>query len=98
MALYIHHEVCVRLTLLITTGILGMDDHLVFIIKNQVQNISMDNLQKFFEKGYSTKSREGDRGLGLYNAKALIERYKGTITVSQDKEQEQNYLTIMVNI
>jgi hypothetical protein len=31
MALYIHHEVCVRLTLLITTGILGMDDHLVFI-------------------------------------------------------------------
>ena len=74
------------------------DDHLVFIIKNQVQNISMDNLQKFFEKGYSTKSREGDRGLGLYNAKALIERYKGTITVSQDKEQEQNYLTIMVNI
>lgn len=74
------------------------DDHLIFIIRNQVQDMKMEELQKFFEKGYSTKSGDGRRGLGLYNAKALIERYHGTITVSLDAEEEQNFLAIKVYI
>lgn len=72
------------------------DDHLVFIIKNQVRDVKMDELSKFFEKGYSTKSEAGKRGLGLYNAKILVGRYHGDIIVSVDKENEKNYICIKV--
>lgn len=72
------------------------DDHLVFIIKNQVRDVKMDELSKFFEKGYSTKSEAGKRGLGLYNAKMLVGRYHGDIIVSVDKENEKNYICIKV--
>ena len=73
------------------------DDRLVFIIKNLVQNISMDNLQRFFEKGYSTKEKGArKRGLGLYNAKLLVGRYHGEICVSIDKAEDKNYICMKV--
>lgn len=72
------------------------NDRLVFVIKNQVEAIRMDMLQRFFEKGYSTRNDTGRRGFGLYNAKVLIKRYHGDIVVSLDKEKEQNYLCMKV--
>lgn len=74
------------------------DDRLVFQIKNQVESVRMEELQRFFEKGYSTKGENGRRGLGLYNAKMLVGRYRGDIVASVDKEEEQNYICIKVII
>lgn len=74
----------------------SLNDHLVFNIRNQVQDIKMDELPRFFEKGYSTKSETGKRGLGLYNAKMLVGRYHGDIIVSLDKENENSYINIKV--
>ena len=72
------------------------NDRLLFIIKNQVKEIRMEELPRFFEKGYSTKNGDGKRGFGLYNAKMLVGRYRGEITVSVDKEEEKNYICIKV--
>lgn len=72
------------------------DDRLVFIIRNQVGAVRMEELARFFEKGYSTKKGEGRRGFGLYNAKLLVSRYRGELIVSIEKEEEQNYICMKV--
>lgn len=74
------------------------NDRLVFLIKNQVGNVRMEELQRFFEKGYSTKDEKGRRGFGLYNAKMLVGRYRGDIVASVNKEEERNYICIKVII
>lgn len=72
------------------------NDRLVFIIKNRMRNVKLEDIGKFFEKGYSTKNEEGKRGLGLYNAKMLTERYGGEITVGTDFIDERNYICFKV--
>ncbi len=56
------------------------DDKLIFTIKNKVRGLSMGEVSRFFEKGYTTKNREG-RGLGLYQANQIVQHYDGNITV-----------------
>lgn len=46
--------------------------------------IAEENLERIFENGYSTKG-EG-RGTGLYQVKAMVERFGGTITVESQPE------------
>lgn len=72
------------------------NDRVVFTIKNRMRNVKLENIGRFFEKGFSTKSEDGKRGLGLYNAKLLSERYGGEITVSTDFIDERNYICFRV--
>lgn len=72
------------------------DDRLVFVIKNQVRGMKMDEVHRFFEKGYSTKNDMDRHGLGLYNAKMLVGRYRGDITVSLDKTEEKDWICMKV--
>lgn len=72
------------------------DDRLVFLIKNQVQDMKLRNIHRFFEKGYSTKKDAKRHGLGLYNAKMLIERYHGDIVVSMEKVEGADFICIKV--
>lgn len=72
-------------------------DKLVFQIKNQFPRQSMDTIGKYFDKGYTTKGSESaGRGLGLYNARILVQRSRGEITVSQESVNEQNYICFKV--
>ena len=72
------------------------NDRLVFLIRNQVCGMKMEDVRRFFEKGYSTK-RDADRhGLGLYNAKLLVGRYHGDITVSLDKSDEKDEICMKI--
>ena len=43
-----------------------------------------ENIEKIFENGFSTKG-EG-RGTGLYQIKATVENFGGTITVESQKD------------
>ena len=72
------------------------DDRLVFIIKNQINDIRMKNIDRFIEKGYSTKSGDRRHGLGLYNAKMLIKKYQGDIFVSTENINEKRYICMRV--
>lgn len=71
-------------------------DKMIFVVKNRMRNVKLEDIGKFFEKGYSTKSDDGKRGLGLYNAKILTERYGGEITVSTDFIDKRNYICLKV--
>lgn len=72
------------------------NDRLVFVIKNRMKNVKLEDIGRFFEKGYSTKSGDKKRGFGLYNAKLLTERYGGEITVGTDFIDEKNYIYFKV--
>ncbi len=67
------------------------DDKLIFMIKNQVENLMIGDISHFFEKGFSTKDNREERGLGLYQANQIARRHNGEITVElleQDNRQE----------
>lgn len=56
-------------------------DKLIFMIKNQVTNLSLGEISHFFEKGYTTKGSREDRGLGLYQAYQIARHHDGEIMV-----------------
>ncbi|MGN0332297.1 MAG: sensor histidine kinase [Lachnospiraceae bacterium] len=72
------------------------NDRLVFSIKNQIEDDRLSEIGHFFEKGYSTKDDAVKHGLGLYNAKILVRKYKGDIFVCTDKIKDKNYLCMRV--
>lgn len=75
------------------------DDKLEFTIKNQIdKEIGLTELGRFFQKGYSTKSKDGKRGLGLYRAKQLCEKYGGEITVGVEELEEKRYIWFKIVI
>lgn len=73
----------------------SQNDKLIFTIKNQVENIGLGEISHFFEKGFSTKEDGKKHGLGLYNAKMLVNRYHGEITVGIE---ERKYISFVVVI
>lgn len=70
----------------------SQNDKVIFEVKNRMRNVKLEDIGHFFEKGYSTKSNDGKRGLGLYNAKVLTETHGGEITVSTDFIDERNFI------
>jgi len=74
------------------------NDKLIFEIWNMHPVISLEEISHFFEKGYSTKTKGGSRGLGLYNAKAITGRCHGELTVGMEQMNEANYICFRVEI
>lgn len=72
------------------------NDKLIFAIKNRMRNVKLEDIGHFFERGYSTKSEDGSRGLGLYRARQLAEHYGGEITVSTDFIDDRNYICFKI--
>jgi len=69
------------------------NDRIVFLIKNQIdENMKLETIGKFFERGFSTKSQDQKRGLGLFRAKKICEKYGGEITVGMEQVEEKNYI------
>ena len=58
--------------------------------------MKLETIGKFFEKGFSTKTKDGKRGLGLYQAKKICEKYGGEITVGMEMVEEKNYIWFKV--
>jgi two-component system CitB family sensor kinase/two-component system sensor histidine kinase DctS len=55
------------------------NDKIIIKVKDNGIGIKTENLEKIFEKGYSTK--EGSRGQGLFLVKDIVEALKGRIHV-----------------
>lgn len=92
------YEACTKEKNQVQIEIDSQNDKLIFTIKNQVENLKLDEIGKFFEKGFSTKSDEKNHGLGLYNARMLVNRYHGEITVSLEKIKDSQYIIFTVTI
>lgn len=57
------------------------DNHIIIDIKNSGDAISLENYQRIFEPGFTTKSLSG-QGYGLYFARKIVtERLKGSLDI-----------------
>ena len=74
------------------------NDKLIFMIKNQVENLTMGAVSHFFEKGFTTKNNREDRGLGLYQANQIAKRHKGELTVELLNQPEGQEICFGVKI
>lgn len=92
------YEACTEEKNQVLIEIDSQNDKLIFTIKNQVENIGLGEISHFFEKGFSTKEDGKKHGLGLYNAKMLVNRYHGEITVGMEKIEERKYISFVVVI
>lgn len=70
----------------------GQGEHLLFEIWNEFEDVPLAQLGQFFERGYSTKGKLGKRGLGLYQAKRLVEQWKGALYVEKRVEAGVQYI------
>lgn len=75
------------------------EDKIVFEILNEYQRLSFEEIERFFDYGYTTKDSGTRRhGIGLARVKSLIQKADGEITVAQDTVEEKNYIHITVII
>ena len=74
------------------------EDKLIFMIRNQVQGLTMGDISRFFQKGYTTKDNRECRGLGLYQANMIAQQFGGEITVELTDEEESQEICFRVEI
>lgn len=72
------------------------EDKLIFIIKNRHERIPINELSRFFERGYSTKNTKRNQGLGLYNANRIMKHWGGEIYVENEEILGDNYISFHV--
>ena len=66
------------------------------IVANTSNRYEEDMTERFFENGYSNKGK--DRGIGLSKLKRFVHDRKGDIIVSNELNDERNYLTFTIKI
>lgn len=74
------------------------EDKLIFMIRNQVQGLTMGDISRFFQKGYTTKDNRECRGLGLYQANMIAQQFGGVITVELTDGEESQEICFRVEI
>ena len=74
------------------------EDKLIFMIRNQVQGLTMGDISRFFQKGYTTKDNRECRGLGLYQANMIAQQFGGEITVELTEGEESQEICFRVEI
>jgi len=77
----------------------SLEEGLYISVSNEYKRKSKDDFNKMFQKGYSTKSRDG-RGHGLYNLSKNVNKYGGNILLYYEYNQNQksDYLTIKISV
>ena len=77
---------------------------IIFEISNETENLTLEQVGKFFDKGYSTKNEnrarkfESKHGVGLYNARKLSQKYGGDLTVALDFEKDKQIITFRAEL
>lgn len=74
------------------------EDKLIFMIRNQVQGLTMGDISRSFQKGYTTKDSRECRGLGLYQANMIAQQFGGEITVELTDGEESQEICFRVEI
>ncbi len=86
----VNHHIIIYLT--------SQDDRFIFIIKNKHEKLPINVLGQFFERGFTTKGTNNNQGLGLYNARKIIQHWNGEIYVDNETIGADNYLSFHVEL
>lgn len=75
-------------------------EYIKISVANEYERKSMDDFERMFQEKYSTKEGTTSRGYGLSNLSKVVNNYGGKILLSYNynKEQECNYLTLVIEI
>lgn len=65
-------------------------------VRNRSEKIPLDEIGRFFEKGYSSKG--SGRGLGIYNVKEICEKYGVDIVCDNTEIDDKNWFLIELHI
>ncbi len=65
------------------------------IVRNKSKYIELDEVDKFFKKGFSKKG--GGRGLGLFNVKNICNEYLLNIYCENKNIDNENWFTFVIN-
>jgi len=65
-----------------------VDEHAKIIVEDNGSGISIENQKKVFDRGFSTKNKKHESGIGLFNVKKIIEEHGGKINL---ESKENNY-------
>lgn len=74
------------------------EDKLIFMIKNQVKDLTLSQVTSFFQRGYSTKKNREGRGLGLYQANQIVKRHGGELTVELNEVAQYQEIVFRLEI
>ena len=75
------------------------DDHLVLDVFNQYPKQSLEEISRFFESGYTTKQRDGQKHvIRMENVKKLTRNLGGELVVGQEEIEGVNYMHFMLYI
>ena len=85
---------------LVTINLSKQNNHCVFEVKNTGKGIAEKDLPHIFERFYTLSTSRSDNsfGLGLPIAKSIVERHKGTITVSSVIDEETVFTVTLLLI
>lgn len=72
------------------------EDEFCLGVRNRSEKIPLDEIGRFFEKGYSSKG--SGRGLGLYNVKEICEKYGVDIVCDNTEIDDKNWFLIELHI
>ena len=65
-------------------------------VRNRSEKIPLEEIGRFFQKGYSSKG--SGRGLGLYNVKEISDKYGIDIVCNNTEIDNQNWFLIELHI
>lgn len=82
----------------ISIYVTSQEDRFIFIIKNKHEKVAIKLLDQFFERGFTTKDTKYNHGLGLYNARKIINHWNGEIFVENESIGADNYLSFHIEL
>lgn len=77
-------------------GLTENEDGIILTVANVSKHYDEDMTVHFFESGYSSKGK--NRGIGLSKLKRIVDKWNGTITVSNELYSGINYLSFEIII
>ncbi len=67
-------------------------DKMVIITKNVGPDLTPEFSRNMFTLGFSTKSLTGERGIGMYKLKNIVQDYKGDLTITNEIIDSKTFL------
>ena len=80
----------------ICLSLVESEERITLTVSNTSNFNDEDITAHFFETGYSSKGK--DRGIGLPKLKRLVDKWNGTLTVSNEQYYEVNYISFEIYI
>ena len=75
--------------------VLDLGEKIQLVVQDNGVGIPKSRISKIFDPFFTTKSETGASGLGLFIARTLVERNKGTIKVESEPDEGSTFIVTL---